>query len=781
MSILSRLLGKPGPATGEPSAPEPASPAASTQPDPAARAREEEQSLVAAIEAGDAPAIGRWVLEGSSTRIRQQAAQAVHDPALLLELIRATRGGRDKNVYRILTATRDAQLAQERRLATEHAEIEATAAAIARHADRPVDTLYAATLAQLESRWRELSSRADAAVQIATAGRLLRAHDALDEHRRVTEAEAERQRAAAVAAEEARQQQAREAAAASAAAAATAAAAAADEAQRRESARQLAEAQREAAEAEVRHLLGLLRQAQAALDHGGSARAARLRADIETALPNAPPLPPWFAGRLQQFDARIEELKDWKTFTVAPKRGELLARMQGLVGAEMSPEELARHIRRLRDEWRSLHRGPGEATSPEWQEFDRQFNEIAERAYEPCRGHFAEQAAQRHENQRRREALIERLTAFAGSQSDESTDWRAIQHALFESRREWREYAPVDQGVVQELQARFHAVLDPLQARLDAEHARNVAAKRDLIARAAALQELPDGRAAIEQSKELQRAWKSVGPVPRHLDNTLWREFRRHCDAVFERGAQESAARGAALAAGEARATALCEDVEGIAGLAGEALAEGLARLGGLRAEFEALSFSQPVARGLQRRFERAIERCRATQHAEHAAAARRGWSEVLAAAGTVRGYALARALGRPTEEIEEQRAVAAAAIAGLAHAGKAAKAALESRLAGLAGGDAETDLAAHEAALRLLCVRAELATGRTTPPEDQERRREYQMQRLVAAMGQGERSRPGDLEDLALEWIAVGPVAAGVEPALRERFEACWGVASRD
>ena len=50
--------------------------------------------------------------------------------------------------------------------------------------------------------------------------------------------------------------------------------------------------------------------------------------------------------------------------------------MQSLVGAEISPEELARQIRRLRDEWRTLHRGAGEEPTPEWQQFD----EAAERA-----------------------------------------------------------------------------------------------------------------------------------------------------------------------------------------------------------------------------------------------------------------------------------------------------------------------------------------------------------------------------------------------------------------
>jgi hypothetical protein len=91
-----------------------------------------------------------------------------------------------------------------------------------------------------------------------------------------------------------------------------------------------------------------------------------------------------------------------------------------------------------------------------------------------------------------------------------------------------------------------------------------------------------------------------------------------------------------------------------------------------------------------------------------------------------------------------------------------------------VASGTVSGDLAANEAALRLLCVRAELITETPTPPEDLELRREYQMQRLVASMGRGERATPADLDDLALEWLAVGPVEATVYEALARRFERC-------
>jgi hypothetical protein len=49
-------------------------------------------------------------------------------------------------------------------------------------------------------------------------------------------------------------------------------------------------------------------------------------------------------------------------------------------------------------------------------------------------------------------------------------------------------------------------------------------------------------------------------------------------------------------------------------------------------------------------------------------------------------------------------------------------------------------EAAAHERSFRILCIRNEMAIGRSTPPEDQALRREFQMQMLVERMGQAPR-----------------------------------------
>ncbi len=767
MSIFSKWREKAGPPPDTPEAGdagvpvEPAAPA-----DPEAQAREEQAALEQALAVGDMAEVGRWALEGHSTRLRQAAAQAISDPDQLHALILATRHGKDKQVYRILTKKHDALLATARREEQLQAEIRAAAAAIAECAAREAAASSASTLAQLEARWSAVAAQATPELHNEVTAQLAAARRALEQHLEEQAAEQARQRAEADAAEAARRQRAAEAEAA--------AAIAAEEARRleaeREAERQAEVAKRKAEQAAAREMLSLLRQAQAALGRGTTARAERLRDAITERLPEAAGLPPWFARQFEELQSRLKELEDWKTFRVAPKRAELLQKMQALVGAQTSPEELARHIRRLREEWRSLERGAGHDDAPEAQ----QFEEAAERAYAPCKEHFARQAETRRENQGKREELLERLSAFAAAQAGESPDLRLINQVIGEAREEWRQYAPVDQSVVKPLQARFHALLDELRGRLAADYARNLEAKRALVARAAGLAEVEDTREAIAAAKELQRAWKTIGLVPHKEGNALWADFRRHCDAVFQRSSQEAAAQAVALEAQQGEAVALCEALERIAGLAGDELPLALQEVGELLGRFESLELPRASARELRQRFARALDRCREARRRAEAAAARQGWAELLAAAALVRACALAVAEGRDAGDCEALRASAESAVAGLANAPKGTKAILERQLAAVADGTISTDLAANESALRLLCVRAELIAGVETPAEDLELRRHYQMQRLVDAMARGERDTPGDLDRLAQEWLLVGPVAAAVHDALFARFERC-------
>jgi hypothetical protein len=759
MSFISRLLRKapsvsPVPAsTPRPAPSAKAGPSALKQgvADRALTAAAEEGALQAAIDAGDVQAIARLVVAGTSTKVRQSAAHAIDDPEVLRQLIRDARGN-DKGVYKILTTKRDLLVEQTRKFEQLQAEIAAASRDLEQHSRRAYDATFGPKLDQFEIRWESLAEQADAELRGNVQQWIERSRATIAEHRQQATAQAARELEAANAAAEAqrlREQQEQ----------ASAAAAAEQQLLVDEQNRALAE-KRQVEQRAVREIDVLIRKARGALSDGNSSRAASVRRAVEEKLAAAPPLPADLAGRLQQLDKQLDELKDWKSFSVTPKRAELIEEMESLVGAPLDPPALADRIKGLKEEWRTLGKGASEDI-----EADRQrFQEAAKNAYQPCVEYFAAQALILEENLRHRDALLTKFAAFEANYDWEQPDWRTVISTLREMKEEWRRCPPVDRSVGKQRQETFATVIASVQGRLDAEYTRNLKQKESLIERSRQLLASEDVRKAIDAIKKLQQEWQTVGPVPREVDQRLWGKFRQHCDAVFQKREMESASYSAGLENNKAQAVALCEQLENLAALE----SPDRTSLIELRTAFEALGeFPRADTRDLRSRFDRGVERFEASIARRHALAAERGWNDLFEAADLVRAYRLAMARGEQPEQLDALKGNAETYIASVPRLPKSGLQALKQALAC----ERSEDLDANETALKMLCIRAEILTDMPTPPEDQVLRREYQLQRLVQNMGRGVGADETDLDTLAIEWVVAGPVDQTAYQPLLQRF----------
>lgn len=765
MSLLSRLFRKapsPVPASAlqpAPSAKNEKAPLKPSAADRALTAAAEETALRAAIDAGDVQAVARLAVAGTSTKVRQAAADAIEDPDVLRQLIRDVRGGNDKNVYKVLTSKRDALLEQARKLEQLRAGVDEAAAALERHSRRPYDTLFSQRLDQFESRWNALAEQADPELRSRVQQWIDRSRETISEHLLQVAAQASREQAAADAAAEARRLREEQAQASAAAAAEQARLAG-------EQNRALAE-QQDAEQQAARQIGELIRKARAALSDGSTSRAAGVRRTIEEKLAGAPPLPANLAGQIQSLDQQLDALKDWKSFSVTPKRAELIDEMELLVEATLDPLALADRIKSLQDEWRTLSKGAGEGLEADWQ----RFQQAAQRAYQPCKEYFAAQALVREDNLKRRDALLAKLTAFEAGHNWEQADWRAVIKTLRETKDEWRSCSPVDRQAGKQQQEAFAALTASLQSRLDAEYARNVKQKESLIERTRQLLASDDSRKAIDAVKQLQQQWQTAGPVPREVDQRLWGEFRQHCDAVFQKRQQESDAYAAGLENNKTQALALCERLDQIAALEGAELLAQAGAMAELRSAFEALGeFPRAATREIHNRFDQGLDRCKKSLARQRARDVERGWDDLFEAANQVRTYKLAVARGLDTEQLDILKNTAETCIGSVQ---RWPKGGLDAVKKGLAP-ERSADLAANEVALKMLCIRAEILTETQTPPEDQPLRREYQLQRLAQSMGQGPRVDETQLDTMAIEWVSVGPVEDSAYEPLLQRFRHC-------
>jgi hypothetical protein len=723
--------------------------------------------LALLFEGADAQRIASLVTDGSSSRIRQFAAQRITDPAELRHLLKLLRG-KDKNVYKIIKQKCDELRLEEQKSVQVETDAAAACASLERHSHRIYDAVYEATLDHFTARWRALEEQAAPEIQERARHAVERCREIIAEHARHVAELAERQTLEEAQRAAQSESLARERDAALQREQVAAAEAAAEEETRH--AEEQERAAKAAAEANAtRRAAGLVAKTYSALREGDTGRAAGLRRAIDEAVSAMPAVPTHLARQVAQLDTKLNELKEWKDFAVAPKRAELITEMQALIGSSEPPQALAERIKQLQDEWKVISKGIVSDSQADWE----RFHQAAETAYQPCRAYFEAQAKQRQANLQQRRTVLERLKNFEAAQSGEQTDWRAVAAVLREARQEWRRYAPVDRAAAAKVQEEFDAGLKRLQDRLDGWYGQNVAEKKALIERAKGLSAKNDNREAIEAAKYLQQLWKKVGVVERDQEQALWNEFREHCDAVFQKRQQAQVEHNAALETNKVAAETVCQEVEAAGALEGHELFAAAAKAAQWRSAFEAIGeLPRAEQRALQSRFERAMKACQSRVTEVRARDRRQSFDHLLEAARHIQAYGYVVAQNAAPAEREALKLAAETFAAAVQHWPKGAAPLIKEAWQ---KAEAATDatLAVNEKAYRTLCIRVEIAGGQPTPPEDQTLRREYQMQRLMQGMGRQGEEDSDAWESLALAWVRIGPIAPTEYQALLARFQA--------
>src|ERR1700722_9524317 len=439
----------------------------------------------------DPSQVAQLILESPYSRLRQSTAEHDDDPALLRQLLKQVRG-KDKNVYKILKQKSDALHAEERRTAEIASEVEALCASLERHSHKIHDALYAPAFEHLHGRWRSLTAQPPVEIQQRAESGIEGCREVIAGHLRQIEQHAADKAAGQAAREE--RERSRQAVEEAALARADAEARLRNEAASLREAEESARAQKCAAEERVfRQIGGLIHRADAALREGNTKKAAGLGGPINEALPMAPDIPPHLPRHLQQLDHKLNELKQWKDYAVAPKRLELIEEMELLVGSIEEPKILADRIKALQEEWRTIGKGIASDAPAEWERFQR----ASQEAYRPCREYFEAQAKHRQKNLENRKTVLDRLMAFEAAQIGDNPDWRLMTNVLREAPLEWRRYVPVDREAGRAIQRDFDESMGRLRARLDTWFERNVADKQSLIKRAGQLLTQEDSREAI--------------------------------------------------------------------------------------------------------------------------------------------------------------------------------------------------------------------------------------------------------------------------------------------
>lgn len=196
-----------------------------------------------------------------------------------------------------------------------------------------------------------------------------------------------------------------------------------------------------------------------------------------------------------------------------------------------------RRLQELHEEWKGL--GPvAQALREEiWTRFKAASTVINKRHQD----HFEAIKATETANENAKTAICERIEVIDLSAISNIKDWEAQTAVVLAAQEEWRTLGFANRKVNNMLFERFRQACDAFfKAKAEYfkairdEQNENLAKKTALCEKAEALKESTEWRKTTDLLVNMQKEWKSIGPVPRKVSNQIWERFRGACDIFFE-------------------------------------------------------------------------------------------------------------------------------------------------------------------------------------------------------------------------------------------------------
>jgi len=270
-----------------------------------------------------------------------------------------------------------------------------------------------------------------------------------------------------------------------------------------------------------------------------------------------------------------------------------------------NPENTARQIRQAQAAWKLL------GSQGHSQEFWERFNQACQTAYEPCKIYFSNKAREREQSLTDKQELCDRLEAVVQETDWENANWKEAYNFVRESEKKWRSIGATDRKYKKVTQRRYQSAMQELETHLDNERKRNCRYRINLIGQVdeiashlkEAIETQNDAAAkgdmtakktiedkinkAISEVKKLQDQWQVTVPGGRRVEREFWMVFRSACDVVFDFRKQQQEVQKKEIQAYLQSKTALCEQVEELANLEGEAIKTAPTQVNKLKEEWK--------------------------------------------------------------------------------------------------------------------------------------------------------------------------------------------------
>lgn len=197
-----------------------------------------------------------------------------------------------------------------------------------------------------------------------------------------------------------------------------------------------------------------------------------------------------------------------------------------------------RVLQRYHDQWREIGPVPIDQKEVIWE----RFREITHQINKKHQEHYDNLRDSQKKNLEAKILLCEKAEAIGAEELKNIQVADKLTRQMLELQQMWKTIGFAPKKDNNKIYQRFRTACDVFFTKKREFNAvnkellgDNLQKKLDLCVHAESLQDSTDWKKTTDELISLQKKWKEIGPVPRRHYDSIWKRFRKACDAFFQR------------------------------------------------------------------------------------------------------------------------------------------------------------------------------------------------------------------------------------------------------
>ena len=220
---------------------------------------------------------------------------------------------------------------------------------------------------------------------------------------------------------------------------------------------------------------------------------------------------------------------DISSFAANPKRDELIMNIDELIKNPLNNAKKHAHaIHDIQAQWQLLDLSSKPASKSQW----LNFNELTNKAWEPCKEYFDEIKEIKINNAKEREIIVNEINDYVQSNGKKWPNSKILIVYLQKMFQKWQKYAPVLDQDFGRLKKIYFDARKPINDEIKKQENANKDKKEALIVKVNEINH-DDNQLNINEFKKLKEEWEKIGPSGKSVERKLWSEFNKNADRFF--------------------------------------------------------------------------------------------------------------------------------------------------------------------------------------------------------------------------------------------------------